>query len=118
MSKIDDYRKFQADLRHAKCWADLIGNRYRGGGGGVGELREIKVEATVYHQESDGANNYHAAPSALNQFLAAEIRKEFPNLLAAAQAAMEAKRVTLAAEATAEHEELMRDAGLLTETAS
>jgi hypothetical protein len=112
MSAIENFRKHQDDQMRAKQWAGLIGKIYGGGGGGTGRLSTLSVTAQVYHQERDGAKNYHDLPDALRFELQAAIVNNFDGLLAEALAAMESKRSHLAAEAVAEHAELMREAGL------
>lgn len=118
MSKLDEYRKFQGEMQYAAHWAAMLGKRYHGGGGGIGKLTRVIVKPELYFQHSDGATNYHEAPEGLCRFLAAEITKDFPRLLANAQAAMDAQKAEMAAAATEEHAKLMKDAGLLTEAVS
>lgn len=112
MSKIDNYNKFNERARWALSWASLIGDRYRGGGGGIGKLHSLKIEAVVYHQYSNGAKNYHDAPELMQQKLAEVIIEQFPMLLQLAKDRIEAERQNLAEQALQEHRKLIAEAGL------
>lgn len=113
MSKIDEYRSKQVAISRAKKWAGLIGKEYHGGGGGLGKLTGLTVKATVYHQERDGATNYHDAPDDLRFAIEREIRFRFMEILEGALSAMDTQSNALAKLAHAEHAELMRAAGLV-----
>lgn len=112
MSKIDAYHKSVDDWRCAEQWIALIGKEYRGGGGGIGEVRSIYVKSTVYSQAYDGATNYHDIPGGLAEALSGVVRVEMDRLIRLALDAMVARSKTLAAEAAKEHSELMAAAGL------
>lgn len=112
MSAIDEYRKHKEAMRHAEHWAALIGRRYHCGGGGIGEVKSVEVDATVYHQEYDGATNYHAVPQGLRLALQSRIKAAFRDLLREALSDMEEERIKLAEAAHAEHAKLMAEAGL------
>ena len=113
MSAIDDYNQFKRDRRAAEDWAALIGAPYRGGGGGIGKVHRAEVKAIVYHQERDGATNYHDCPARLATALSIQTRAMFPQLLAAALADMDADGACVLAHAISEHEKMLRDAGVL-----
>lgn len=112
-SKIEQYvaaKRVQDDCLE---WAALIGSPYRGGGGGVGELRSLGLgQVTVYHQYSNGSQNYHDIPSALTPYLCTAIKARFGELLADALARQELALKAAAAEALEEHSRLLRAAGL------
>lgn len=108
-----------AKREHDECaaWAALIGSPYRGGGGGVGELKSLQLmkgeaSPTVYHQYSDGAKNYHQMPAALAPHLEAAIKARFGELLADALERQKAALKKAAEEAVKEHGELLKAAGI------
>ena len=66
-------------------WLDLVGQPYRGGGGGVGEFHNSRQ---IYHQAYDGATNYHDMPRCIEEYyykallsMSADIHKEVLRLL-------------------------------------
>lgn len=69
MSALDRYRSAQFALSEARHAANKIGDKYRGGGGGIGEIRAMTVSICIYHQASDGAANYHRDNKPLNSAL-------------------------------------------------
>jgi hypothetical protein len=65
-TKIEQYNAAKREQTTCLAWTALIGNKYHGGGGGIGELKSLSLRSvTVYHQYSDGATNYHEIPAAL-----------------------------------------------------
>lgn len=108
-----------AKREQAQCveWANLIGQRYSGGGGGIGALKSLKLASnesgpTVYHQYSDGATNYHTMPAALAVHLEDAIKAKFTELLADALDRQAKALQAIAEEAVKEHEALLKAAGL------
>ncbi len=63
MNTIDEYQAAQHQLRKFNDWASLIGKEYFGGtrgrGGSYGQVVSAAIVLTIYHQEYDGARNYH-----------------------------------------------------------
>jgi hypothetical protein len=112
MRDIDKFTKYQQEIGYATGWAGLIGKPYHGGGGGVGEITGITLNVTVYHQEYDGATNYHDVPDALKVELARAVRRNFKTLLAEAQEAMQMEKKVLATRALEEQSKLMAEAGI------
>ena len=112
-TKIEQYNAAKREQTTCLAWTALIGNPYRGGGGGVGELKSLSLgSVTVYHQYSDGANNYHEIPAALAPHICAAIRARFGELVADALARQDVALKAAAAEAVKEHGELLQAAGL------
>jgi len=108
-----------AKREHDECaaWAGLIGSKYHGGGGGIGELKSLRLMSgeaapTVYHQYSDGAKNYHHMPAALAPHLEAAIKARFGELLADALERQKAALKQAAEAAVKEHGELLKAAGI------
>lgn len=108
-----------AKREHDECakWASLIGSPYRGGGGGIGELISLRLmngdgAPTVYHQCSNGANNYHRMPPALAPHLEAAIKARFGELLADALGRQKAALKKAAEAAAKEYGELLKAAGI------
>jgi len=112
MTAIAAFNAFQRELRYAEGWSALIGKPYHGGGGGVGAISGVTFNATVYHQEYDGATNYHDVPDGLKIALAKAIRRNFKTLLAEALDQMQQEKKALAAKALEEQKLLMAEAGL------
>lgn len=117
MSKIEQYKAAKHAVDESAKWATLIGDRYHGGGGGVGELRRFSIASgeaapTVYHQYSNGATNYHPMPETLRPHLEAAIKAAFPSLLADALARQQEAAKAAAADAVKEHAALLEAAGL------
>lgn len=114
-------RQYQGAKReHDECaeWAALIGKKYCGGGGGIGDLRSLSLMSgeaapTVYYQVSDGAKNYHTMPDALAPHLEAAIKARFSALLADAMERQKAALKQAAEAALKEHGELLKAAGIV-----
>ena len=116
-TSIEQYKILKCEHIEAVKWLSLIGSPYHGGGGGIGNLRTLKLDKgdgapTVYHQQYDGANNYHIMPSSLAPYLEAEIKARFNELIKGALARQEVELKTASEQALKEHEELLIDAGL------
>jgi len=113
-TKIEQYNTAKREQTTCQAWAALIGSKYHGGGGGFGQLKELQLaKVAVYHQYSDGANNYHDIPAALAPHLCAAIKARFGELVANALARQDAALKIAAAEALKEHGELLEAAGLV-----
>lgn len=112
-SAIETYQEAKRLREDANRWTQMFGMRYHGGGGGIGDLRSISVaQAQIYYQETNGATNYHDAPSRMLRALEQVIASRFPELLTNAMNAIDKNLDHLAAEAYKEHRNLMLDAGL------
>lgn len=117
MIAINRYKDAQLELEKARKWAAMLGQPYRGGGGGIGQLRTLALaidgrRATIYYQEYNGANNYHPAPSSLIPHLEAAISAAFPAILADALDRQEKAVKEIANQAADEYRALMVAAGL------
>ena len=116
-TKIEQYNAAKREQAACQRWAALIGARYMGGGGGFGKLTSLRLmqgesSPTIYHQERDGATNYHNMPSALAVHLEAAIKAKFGELLADALAMQEVAVKAAAEDAVKEHARLLEAAGL------
>lgn len=116
-TKIERYNAAKREQAECQRWAALIGARYMGGGGGVGKLTSLRLmqgeaSPTIYHQERDGATNYHAMPAALTEHLQDAIKAKFGELLADALAMQEVAVKAAAEDAVKEHARLLEAAGL------
>lgn len=109
---IKAYREKVRDVEQAKEWAGLIGSPYKGGGGGIGRIVSLDVTSQVYHQYSNGANNYHTIPKGLAASLASVIKADADSLLKRAVAHLEIQQTSLAQKARDEHAALMQEAGI------
>ena len=114
---IQQYQSAKREHDDCAAWAALIGNKYHGGGGGIGELRSLRLTGgeyapTVYHQYSDGAKNYHTMPAALAPHLEAAIKARFGALLADALERQKCALKQAAEAAVKEHGELLKAAGI------
>lgn len=112
MSAIEDFGKIKRSVSESKRWANMLGKQYRGGGGGVGCLRSIKLSCELYYQEYDSAKNYHESDPALNDYIARIVSHTFPAILKSAIDAMERDLMIAAGKAQKEHAELMAAAGI------
>lgn len=76
MNAIDNYNQIKNKVARFEQWANLLGKEYFGGTRGKGREYGKVVSAhgklTIYHQEYDGANNYH------------DLNKEFDDVLESA----------------------------------
>jgi hypothetical protein len=112
-TKIEQYNAAKREQTTCLAWTALIGNKYHGGGGGIGELKSLSLgSVTVYHQYSDGATNYHEIPAALAPHLCAAIKARFGELVSDALALQDLALKAAAAEAVKEHGDLLQAAGL------
>ena len=117
-TKIEQYNSAKREQSACQQWAALLGSPYRGGGGGIGELRSVRLakgegSPTIYHQASDGATNYHAMPLSLSAHMEEAIKANFGRLLADALARQGAALKDSAAGAVREHAYLLEAAGLV-----
>ena len=114
---IQQYQGAKREHDYCAAWAALIGKKYNGGGGGIGELKSLRLMSgeaapTVYHQYSDGAKNYHTMPAALAPHLEAVIKARFGALLADALERQKCALKQAAEAAVKEHGELLKAAGI------
>ena len=117
MNKIDQYKAAKQEANESARWAALIGDRYYGGGGGIGRLHRFSIAGgeaspTVYHQYGNGDTNYHPMPAALRPHLEAAIMAAFPALLSDALIRQAEAVKAIASEAAQEHAELLKAAGI------
>lgn len=110
MNAIQWFQLQKANLADARSWAGLIGKKYSGGGGGYGEITKVNAIVTVYHQEYDGATNYHEAPKAMREAIEATIREQGGQIIASALARLEAYVRDAAKKAEAEAQAVLDEA--------
>lgn len=71
MNAIDEYQEMKRRLAYFEAWASLVGKEYFGGtrgkGGVFGVVTRARGSLTIYHQESDGAANYHEMDESLSE---------------------------------------------------
>lgn len=113
MNSFEEYKKAKIELFFAEKWAELIGKPYRGGGGGIGKLHSVYIEATIYHQVSDGATNYHDSEKPINAALAEAVKDHFALILTSALEKMRLNLRNLAERARQEYQILMEDEKLI-----
>ena len=101
MDAIGEYDNAKWDLANAKKWAALIGAPYDGGGGGIGKVVGVdRSDMRIYHQRSNGSQNYHSTPSEyLATCISMVIAEMAPTIIAKAIAMMERGLVQKAAAA-------------------
>jgi hypothetical protein len=116
MSILEQYKTLC--IEHHRCteWGSMHGKKFDGGGGGTGHLKEVSLSPTklsyLYYQEYPGAQNYHRMPDSLQLYLEEAIRVYSRVLLDYALEAQKQELQGVAVKATAEYEQLLRDAGL------
>lgn len=76
---MNEWNKAKGDLRAAEQYMALIGKPQRTTFPGKGRLHSINVSTQVYHQETEGAKNYHNCKE-FDSALAGVIRNNFPAL--------------------------------------
>lgn len=103
------YREAAATLRSAEQYVELVGSRYEGGGGGIGRVHDVSVAVTVYHQERDGATNYHDSSEPFNDALGRAIKENFQMLANSALAEMRATKRSRAEEFYREMEAIAKE---------
>ena len=115
--KIQEFKVAKRRLENSLSWAEMLGKRYEGGGGGNGDIRYCRLATgsmaspTIYYQHSNGAQNYHMAPDELIPYIEGAIKAHFKTLLDYALSRQEADVQALAKAAVEEHNELLREAG-------
>lgn len=111
---INAYAREKETLDQAERWVEMLGKPYSGGGGGVGCLHGVAVvvSAQMYYQPYDGASNYHNCPPALAVLVGRPMALQADRFVREAIREMRASVERAAALAVAEHDELMRAAGL------
>ena len=113
MNSLKLYNDHKLAIKNANHWAGLIGKKYNGGGGGTGNIASLTISTRIYHQEYDGATNYHEIPEVFGKYLAKTVLKNFDKLKQEALDLMEADRLDLARKTEEEHKFLMKEAGLM-----
>ena len=98
MNAIDQYQQTKQTYRRFEQWKSLIGKEYYGGtcgkGGEYGKVVSATFEYEIYHQESDGARNYHSSKDLsdlVRQSLNEAAKKHAPAIIGAAFEIMLAK---------------------------
>ena len=114
---LETYTALVAAQARCKDWASLIGSPFRGGGGGIGALQTLRIcigddTPKIYHQSTDGAQNYHRMPPELRPHLEAAIMASIGGLLEDALNRQQESLRAAAAAAIQEHTALMLAAGL------
>jgi|SRR5215217_6059568 len=107
--KLKDLQKAEQDAAH---WIGLIGNAYRGGGGGVGRLQSVSIKAEVYHQPRDGDNNYHAAPKQLASEIEDIVKHDFDGIVKRAMNSLRTKVDNARTEAIIEYKQMLSESGV------
>lgn len=121
MNKIEEYRQMKRHADHASAWLSLHGNEYFGGARGKGGqygsfiTHGVSVQGLqIYHQEYDGATNYHECPIELAREIGAVLVTTGVGLevIRQALASLQNKAQRAATEALEEHKALIQAAGL------
>ena len=107
MNAIEAFQKKRNELGNAREWAQLIGKPYRGGGGGIGEVRSAYADFEIYHQETDGATNYHTNPTCLRPYIERVVLSEASSIIGRALDLLAADVAEAARKARAEAEEVL-----------
>lgn len=113
MKRIERYNEIKMKVKEAKEWASMLGKAYKGGGGGIGKLHSIGVDAKIYYQESNGDTNYHQMPSIIKSFMEDIIKDQFDELLQKAISNMEQSVKEEARSCVDEYKKYMLEAGIL-----
>lgn len=114
MSAFDDYKRMKSNANQARGWLSMIGKVYSGGGRGMGDLRSVKVGATIYFQETDGAKNYHESPEPFNLALAKVVKRNWSSLVSEALTDMDGEVEESKKLATSEYRQLLDEEGIST----
>ena len=59
MSKVEQWRAAKSKASEASNFLALIGKPQKTTARGVGYLHSLSIVTSIYHQETDGAKNYH-----------------------------------------------------------
>lgn len=87
MNAIDNYNELKNKVARFERWAGLLGKEYFGGtsgrGGQYGRVVPFETtgKLTIYHQEYDGANNYHEMDKEFEEFLQKAMIQHSQNLI-------------------------------------
>lgn len=110
MSKIAEFNIAKVNLARFKEWRSLIGKEYFGGtrgkGGQYGKIVNASSELEIYHQEYDGARNYHGSKDFHEAFSVAA-KKLAPQLMEEAEKFLTEKMQALANDAAQEYREIL-----------
>lgn len=112
MNAIDKYNETKYKAQRFEQWAGKLGKEYFGGtrgeGNQYGEIISASGHLTIYHQEYDGATNYHEMDKNFDYLLSAAMKtnghllvKEMREILSKELEAAKAEAQKLAAELTA-----------------
>lgn len=89
-------------LHAAERYVSMVGSPYRGGGGGIGEVRTFRASTTLYYQETDGATNYHESSDSFENALGLACMNNAATLFAEALDILRERKRGAAAEFHAE----------------
>ena len=80
MNAIDKYNQAKQEFQQFERWAGLINKEYFGGtrgkGGEYGRVISANGTLTIYHQEYDGATNYHDIPNEYKSVLSVAMQNK------------------------------------------
>ena len=117
MSSVEKWRLAKNRASDVERFLALVGKPQRTTAHGIGHIHSIVVNATIYHQETDGAKNYHDL-EAFNAELGLLIKDMFPELSKATLERMREKARHAAIDAQAEVQAMMDEINKAQETQS
>lgn len=79
MHEIAKWREAKARVSDVERFLALVGKPQRTTASGVGHVHSVAVKTIIYHQEADGAKNYHDL-EAFNVEFSSLIKELFPDL--------------------------------------
>lgn len=106
MSAADKFNAAKRSLQIFRSWKSLIGKEYTGGtrgkGGEYGEVVRAVFTCEIYHQEYDGATNYHRSNQAYQEVLNEAARQHASAILDTAEQMLAQKQMDAAIAAKTE----------------
>lgn len=104
---ISAFQTKQRELKAAKQWFSLYSKPYHGGGGGIGRFVNPSISLEIYHQEYDGATNYHKPSKEFGHYLDKAVESFSKQIVEKALALLKNDVKDLAVKAAAEAQQIL-----------
>lgn len=109
MSAILEYQRVKREFLDFENLLALVGKPYGGGGGGIGGYVNAHFSVSIYHQEYDGATNYHEVEKSIQYIVNDAALKMAPQIMETVRKYLAEKLKSAAILARKESDQIAKD---------